>query len=119
MNTFIVHVWLRLARPRLLSELRYAQRILERMAACDTSEERGVLHLMALGAYESIDVQLADVTAGYPSAGPVGRRTIIGVEGYASRVLRRLHEQALCQKHDERERRDAHCGNGTARGEGR
>ncbi len=48
---------------------------------------------MARGAYESIDAQLADVTAGYPSAGLLGRRMILAVEAYTSRVLRRLHEQ--------------------------
>lgn len=93
MNAFTVRVWLRLTRPRLSADLRYGRRILERLdGACDASETE-VLRLMALGAYESIDAQLADVTAGYPSAGPMGRRTILGVEAYTSRVLRRLREQ--------------------------
>lgn len=93
MNTFIVRVWLRLTRLRLSADLRYGQRILERLdGACDAGET-GVLRLMALGAYESIDAQLADVTAGYPSAGPMGRRMILAVEAYTSRVVRRLHEQ--------------------------
>lgn len=93
MNTFIVHAWLRLTQPRLSADLRYGQRILERLdGACDTGET-GVLRLMARGAYESIDAQLADVTAGYPSAGPMGRWMILGVEAYTSRVLHRLHEQ--------------------------
>ncbi len=93
MTTFIVRVWLRLTRPRLSADLRYGQRILERLdGACDAGEA-GILRLMALGAYESIDAQLADVTAGYPSAGPAGRRMILGMEAYVSRVLRRLHEQ--------------------------
>ncbi len=94
MNTFIVRVWLRLTRPRLSADLRYGQRILERLDRQDADTgETGVLRLMALGAYESIDAQLADVTAGYPSAGPAGRRMILGMEAYVSRVLRRLHEQ--------------------------
>lgn len=93
MNTFIVRVWLRLTRPRLSADLRYGQRILERLdGACDAGET-GVLRLMALGAYESIDAQLADVTAGYPSAGLLGRRMILAVEAHTARVLRRLHEQ--------------------------
>lgn len=94
MTTFIVRVWLRLTRPRLSADLRYGQRILDRLdGACDASET-GVLRLMARGAYESIDAQLADVTAGYPSAGPAGRRMILGVEAYTSRVLHRLCEQS-------------------------
>lgn len=93
MSTFVVRVWVRLTRPRLSADLRYGQRILERLdGACDAGET-GVLRLMARGAYESIDAQLADVTAEYPSAGPMSRRMILGVEAYTARVLRRLHEQ--------------------------
>lgn len=94
MTTFIVRVWLRLTRPRLSADLRYGQRILDRLDRQDADTgETGVLRLMARGAYESIDAQLADVTAGYPSAGPMGRWMILGVEAYVSRVLHRLHEQ--------------------------
>lgn len=93
MTTFIVRVWLRLTRPRLSADLRYGQRIIDRLDRQDADTgETGVLRLMARGAYESIDAQLADVTAGYPSAGPMGRRMILAVEAYV-RVLRRLHEQ--------------------------
>lgn len=93
MNAGLVRIWLRLTHPRLLSELRYGQRILARLdGACDPGEA-GMLRLMALGAYESIDRLLADVTAGYPGAGPAGRRMILGAEAYTSRVLRRLRER--------------------------
>lgn len=89
----LMHVWLRLTLSALSAELRYGQRILARLdGPCDPGEA-GVLRLMARGAYETIDRLLADVTAGYPSAGPLGRRAIIAVEAYTSRVLRRLREQ--------------------------
>ena len=94
MTAFIVRVWLRLTRPRLSADLRYGRRILDRLDRQDADTgEAGVLRLMARGAYESIDAQLADVTAGYPSAGLLGRRMILAVEAHTARVLRRLHEQ--------------------------
>lgn len=93
MNAGLVRFWLRLTHPRLLSELCYGQRILARLDGLHDPGEAGMLRLMALGAYESIDAQLADVTAGYPSASPAGRRMILGAEAYTSRVLRRLREQ--------------------------
>lgn len=86
----LTRMWLRCTRPRLMAEIRYGQRIIDRIDGDTTPDERIMLRILADNAHRTIDALLADVIADYSSATPFQRHLIADTEQDATTIMRRL-----------------------------